>query len=317
MGKDVRMRVIDAVVGAIPSHIKPVNYLSETLDIGKESAYRRLRGKMPFSFEELAILSQELGFSLDELAGTGNSNRIMMDMKVDHSSEQAFLERLKKYRKEVDDRLRDKSSDMVMALNYLPAEFSVHFKDLFKFSYYTWLHRRHKGLSKLHYADVKVLPELEHLRMKLDIDIRDIKSSTFILDPNVFLSPLREVRYFHQLKLINKEEVVVIKKDFHRIIDFVEKMVRTGGANEGTKYYFYLSNFNIDVNSNYSTWDGNIMSAFNFQFFNRITISDPEICKAHRVWLESLKKYSILISESNEVAQAEYFEKQREYIDLL
>lgn len=318
MIKDINAIIINTIVKSIPPPLKPVDYLMDVLDIGKESAYRRLRGKMSFSIEELIALSHDLGFSIDELVGLrDDSSRVAVDLKSGQDPTEAFITNLKNYQKDVEARVKSEGSSTILALNYLPTVFSVYYKDLFKFSYYSWLHHKNSGLSKLRYSDVELSPELERLRSSLDINTRKVKSTTFILDPNVFLAPLNKVRYFYKLKLINDDELSIIKTDFHRIVDFAEKLVRTGGSDAapGTKYYFYLSDVNVDVNSSYSIWNNTPVSSFNFYFFNRIVIHNPEMCEAHREWLESLKKYSTLITQSNEIAQAEYFEQQRKYIE--
>ena len=46
----------------------------DVLDIGKESAYRRLRGEKPFSMEEIYKLSLVLNFSLDEIISNDKSD---------------------------------------------------------------------------------------------------------------------------------------------------------------------------------------------------------------------------------------------------
>lgn len=318
MKKNIRKTIIHAIVKLIPPHIKPVDYISDTLDIGKESAYRRLRGNMSFSIEELILLSQDLGFSIDELIGLKNdSNRVTVELSNEDDPMETFLKKIKRYRKEVDARLKDENSNTIMGINYLPAIFCVHNKDLFKFSYYAWLHRRNSGMIKQRYADISIPEELESLRSSLDMDARKIKYNTFILDSNVFLSPLKKMRYLHKLNLLSNEDLTILKKAFHQLIDAIERLVRNGNSELGIKYYFYLSDLNIDVNSSYNVSNGQAMSSFNFYFFNRIIIHNPEICEAHKEWLESLKRYSTLITESNEIVQAEYFERQRRYIDSI
>ncbi|MDH6387777.1 hypothetical protein M2474_001207 [Dysgonomonas sp. PH5-37] len=318
MNDDIKVSIINRILKLIPPHVKPVNYLAETLDIGKESAYRRLRGEMSFSFTEMIKLSQDLKFSLDEIVGlTKDTPKAVIDLKIDKDPKQTFLEKFRKYKEEIDLRLQDETSSTTMALNCMPAEFCVHFKDIFKFFYFAWLHRKHTGLSKLYYSDIEITPELELLRSKLNVSSLEVNNNTYIMDPNVFLGPLREVCYFRKLKLMNDDDFLLIKKNFHDMIDFVEKMVRTGGSEKGAKHLFYLSNFNIDGNSSYSICDGNVRSSFNFHFYNRVIITNPEICEIHKEWLDSLKKYSTLITTSNEIVQANYFEKQREYIDRL
>ena len=42
---------------------------------------------------------------------------------------------------------------------------------------------------------------------------------------------------------------------------------------------------------------------------------NKEITARHKLWIDSLKKYCTVISQSNELLQAEFLNKQREYID--
>ena len=66
---DTREIVINKILAQIPPSMKPVDYISDILDIGKESAYRRLRGEMSFTLDEVIKLSVELRVSLDEIVG--------------------------------------------------------------------------------------------------------------------------------------------------------------------------------------------------------------------------------------------------------
>lgn len=315
MNEFSRKKVIDKIAGKIPPHIKPVDYLSSTLDIAKESAYRRLRGEMSFTFEEIVKLSQKLEFSLDELVGNKNFNMIALNLQINKDPQQTFLLRMQSLKRYIDNLLNDNKSTVIMAFNYLPSIFCLHFEELFRFFYYTWMHRKYKELPKLYYSDIIISDELQFLRAELDMKIRSIRQITFVLDMNVFQSPLREVYYFYKLGLVSDEELEIIKKKFHDMIDFIEKVVRTGESNPGTYHYYYLSEFNLDGNSAYLKWNENVISSFNFHHFNTIIMSNPDICDAHKEWLESLKRYSILITQSNEIIQEEYFDRQREYIE--
>lgn len=315
MSENTRKLIIRIILDKISSQIKAVDYLSDVLDLGKESVYRRLRGEMDFTFGEISKLALELNFSIDELIKGTQHNGSHVDLKIDNSPEKTFSRKLQKYAKSIESRLQDETSYTIMALNYLPILFSVHFEELFKFTYYTWLHRKHKGTSKYYYTDVVVSPDLEILRKELDLNIRRSANNTFILDSNVFLGPLKEVHYFYLLGLINKNELKHIKEDFHKMIDFVEKIVRTNEPDFGSKHDFYLSSINIDSNSSYNCWNNNSISSFDFHFFETITFLNTEINETHKHWLESLKKYSTLITQSNEIIQAAYFEKQRKHIE--
>lgn len=318
MNKNIRAIVVDKIVKLIPPHIKPVDYISDFLDISKEAAYRRLSGKMSFDFEELIDLAEKLGFSLDELVAQKDDNtKIVIDLKIESDPEKVFLEKFERYKQDVDNRLLDENSSAMMAFNFLPSESCVHYENLFKFAYYVWFNWKDKGLPKPKFSEIEISPKLEDLRKYIDAKVKKIPKNTLILDANVFLGPLKLVHYFYNLGLIEDNEKKVIKEDFRRMIDAIEKMVRTDYLNLDTRNIFYLSNFNIGANNGYYLWNGNASSSFSLSYFNRIIISKPEVCEAHKEWFLSLKKYSTLITGSNEIAQAEYFKKQREYVNQL
>ncbi|PXV65005.1 hypothetical protein CLV62_1083 [Dysgonomonas alginatilytica] len=51
-------------------------FLGNLLFLGKEAIYRRLRGDVVFTFEEFAVISTRLGFSVDSIAGLKQSDRM-------------------------------------------------------------------------------------------------------------------------------------------------------------------------------------------------------------------------------------------------
>lgn len=318
MKKNIRELINDKLLSLIPSDIKPADYISEILDISKEAAYRRLSGKMSFYVEELMCLSEHLGFSIDELtAKKYNNGKALIDLKIQEDPCMFFNERIKNFRTFLDKELSAPSSELIIALNYLPVEFCVHYENLFKLSYYLWIHWKDKKSNGLKYSEVNISQEQEELRKSIDADIQNLKNITFILDPNVFLTPLNLVIYYNKLGLINNEEKKAIKANFHEMIDTVEIRLRTMNTGMRQKNDYYLANFNIDVNSCYCQGKSSVSSSFLLYFFNRIIVTAPKICAAHKEWLQSLMKYSILISGSNETDQAEYLKNQRVYIDSL
>ena len=81
MNNNLNKSVLDKILNCIPENIKPVNYLMDILDLGKESAYRRLRGEKALSLEEIHKLSLELRISLDEILGKNKKNTFTLNYK--------------------------------------------------------------------------------------------------------------------------------------------------------------------------------------------------------------------------------------------
>jgi hypothetical protein len=82
-----------------------------------------------------------------------------------------------------------------------------------------------------------------------------------------------------------------------------------------TLVYYYVSEFDISVNTTYIQYDDNLISQFWVFPFSIIEIKNSEICHIHKTFLDMLKKYSVLISQCNELAREQFFVQQHKYID--
>lgn len=61
MQNELNTSLIEAVKEKLPLKENLANLLIDTLYIGKEAIYRRLRGEVPFTLEEAALISRKLG----------------------------------------------------------------------------------------------------------------------------------------------------------------------------------------------------------------------------------------------------------------
>lgn len=66
----------------LPSGQNLANFLTDTLCIGRESVYRRLRGEVAFTIDEVAQISCKLGISIDQIIGNHLYNRVTFDMNL-------------------------------------------------------------------------------------------------------------------------------------------------------------------------------------------------------------------------------------------
>ena len=78
--------LIEAIKEKIPANSNIANVLMDNLFIGREAVYRRLRGEVPFTLIEAAIISRKLGVSLDKMIGVSFKENAVFDMNVVHHS---------------------------------------------------------------------------------------------------------------------------------------------------------------------------------------------------------------------------------------
>lgn len=85
MINELNTGLIEALKEKLPPKTNLANLLMDTLCIGREAIYRRLRGEVPFTLEEAALISRKLGVSLDKIVGVSFSANAVFDLNVvDH-----------------------------------------------------------------------------------------------------------------------------------------------------------------------------------------------------------------------------------------
>ena len=65
MNSELNKKLVAIILKNISENKKPVTYLVNALNISRESAYRRIRGDIPFTVQELVTLAADLKFSID------------------------------------------------------------------------------------------------------------------------------------------------------------------------------------------------------------------------------------------------------------
>jgi hypothetical protein len=315
MEKNLNQKLITIVLENIPKNVKPVYFLMKSLQLSRESAYRRLRGEIPFSVDEISLLSVTLGFSVDEVIRDIKKYRAFFNFipEVDES-DQKFISMLTKSCENTTDMQKANVSESLIALNSLPPVFCVFFENIFNFTFFKWLHQDSIILSKQTFSEVTISQEMLNLQKKIQRNMENIKDNLLILDPNILRSLIRDIQYFYQRKLISLNELELLREEMFSLIDFLEKIAKTGFLSFNAKVQLYLSPLHINANTGYFHFDNTIESFFWIHPVNPITVYNPEICLIHKKMLNALKRQSTLISQSNEMLQTDFFDQQRKHV---
>ena len=126
------------------------------------------------------------------------------------------------------------------------------------------------------------------------------------------VSRLREL-----LKTMSFNDQSGFKEDLLKMVNMVESAAQTGYSSMNSHYNFYLSLLTIDSSSCFVKVNEQIVSHFFVNLIEPITISNPTLCNLHKRWLDSMRKHSTLITQSNEIEQVRYFGKQKKAIEMI
>jgi hypothetical protein len=205
------------------------------------------------------------------------------------------------------------TTTITIAMNHILSIFSIQFDALFKYFYFRWTHQMLNMPLNFSMRDIEIPEDLMELRRRISKYPEFIKS-TFILDRDAYRNTLQGIQYYYRRGLITNDEIALIQADFYRLMNLIENGIRYNENNKGL-YTYYLSGVKIHASVAFCKTDEFVVVSFWTHMGNQITIRDSEICETHRIWLQSLKKYSSLISECNELLRIKFIEKQREYIE--
>ena len=315
--ENLRSIITTKILSNISPRVKPIDYLMETLDISRESVYRRIRGDISFTLEEIAKLSIELDFSIDELIMKDMPSRVFFNLHTTSTQDPSdiYTAIYQRYFNEAFDIATSKDVESIMVVNQIPPEFIIFFNHLFKFSYYRWMHQNQESSLKYFYSDV-VLPEkLISLQHKAIESLKKIRNNTLIIDSDIFSNLIMEIQYYYKRRLINESEFFSLVNDLSGLINMLENIAQTGSYGSDSRYNFYLSSLNIDSCSRFIKFDDQMKSIFFVNSIEPVTIMNSNLCTMHKKWLDSMRKYTTLITQSNEILQVKYFNKQRATIE--
>ena len=314
MDLDLNKRLVENVLKHIPKNEKPVVYLVNTLNISCESAYRRIRGDIPFTVSELIMLATNLEFSIDDIYDKEKQNHAFYDFsRMEKNSTDFFLLMLKKHNELLEKLSYAKKIEIMMAFNTFPPPFFTGFLNLFRFAYYKWLYQDGEIYRNMPFSETVIPDEVILLQKRMGGNLMKGAVAILILDSAIFLNMIKEIQYFYQRRLLTNEEMLLLKEETVHLIEQYEDIAQIGMYGNA-KVQLYLSSLCVNSNTVYYKYDDKTDPLFWIFTVNPVVIQNAEFTSMQLKWLNSLKRQSALISQSNEILQAEFFFQQREYI---
>lgn len=303
----------------VPQGQNLASVLADILFMGKEAVYRRLRGEVSFSIEEIATISSKLGISIDQVVGSHHSNKVTFDLNLLHSPNaiENYYEILNRYQQIFDYVKEDSSTEIYTASNLLPFTLYSSYEYLSKFRLCRWLYQHGQIKTPHSLSDMRVEKRIEQAHKRLSESVKQCPKTFFIWDTNIFHSFVNEIKYFASLNLITPEDVRHLKEELHQLLSLIEHLSSKGEFSNGRKVYFYLSNINFEATYSYIEKANYRISLLRVYSINSMDPQSPHICQMQRDWILSLKRHSTLISESGEAQRIVFMQKQHEVIEAL
>lgn len=321
MSKDlIHEKLVSAIRERIPHKATLTNTLVELLCIEREAVYRRMRGDVAFSFEEIATIVNKFGISLDNLVGgcaeKSRPYQLSLVEYIDPIEDDFKMWRL--YNERLQEARNDPSSCRVECMNVLPSTSLLDYEYITRFYLCKWYNQYGHSDKTVHFSEIEPSKKLLEVQRATAIESKYIKKTIFIWDPLIFQYIVNDIQYCRSIHLIDEENVRLLKQDLLRFLDKMEILAALGVYSEtGNSLQFYISNINFDGSYSYQRTEKYRISIIRAFILNTVISFDQKAYEIVSNWLQSLLRSSTMISVSGEQQRILFFEKQRKIMDSL
>lgn len=311
---------IETIKQAIPENQYLAPFLLDILPIGKEAVYRRIRGEIPFTLPEMAIIVNRLNLSIDNLINNKNINKISFDLDLINDSFplNAFIEIFEKQILNLEDLQRYKNVSLKAAFNSIPYSFLLEYSTIAKFQFFKYIYQISPSSNIGTLSNYKISDEINSMQSEWQQAMRKLDSFQYILDKRLFIYVAEDIAHFYKMKLITAEEKEQLKVEILLFLSDLEEISITGISKmTGKQIEIFLSHVHFD--SSYIYYESEDMEIAHFRLFtiNGIRSNNNKICEKQKRWLESLRQSSTCITLCNALFRKQFFREQHKDINKI
>ena len=298
-----------------------VTKLVDLLSIERMAVYRRLRQEVPFTFEEIVAIVKEFNISLDSMLGV--DARTTLPFRFQYHENEIPVEidylLLEEYLQAIKDLSSDSEGEISSVANLLPQLFYTGFKYIYNFYYFKWRYYTIPSHQTKSYHEIILPDRLIQIVDDIFNNSKNVKNNYFILDNCIFQNFVSDVAYFNSIRLIRDEDIIRIKDELFRFLDYMEIIAINGYADKpSNKVFIYISDTSIDTS--YTCIDSKSSSRFVLIWsfiFNSILSFEEGTFTMMKNRIRSIIRTSTLLSVTGEKQRTQYFDTQRKIIEQL
>ena len=303
--------LIEEIQKNIPKGENVVKYLTWKLGISKESAYRRMRGVVPFPLEEIQELALDLNFSVDDII----KKETPKVAKNEENKDDLLLAHILFYQNFTDIISYTNQRSIVYSSNRIILPFIIEYDALFDLFFFSQIHRNQIFNGVRSFSELPVSKEIQAIRKSILDHFPSFGQREYILGRDLFSGIARRIQYFRRLKLISEKEVETLKQELSQLLQKMEMEMETGHNEKGEECSYYFSWLDVETNAICVDCGDKLIALC--WCFGIPSLHNNSQNYANLEWIESQKKYTILISQSSEFVRSEFIERQRSFIESI
>ena len=314
---DLHRHLLEVLKKKIPKQTTLIEMLMDILSMEKGAIYRRLRGEVPFTFFEVVNIAEKLDISLNSLIYTDSAqvNRFKLTIVEYLNMNEINYKQWEDYIALIRSVKNNPHSELAESSNVLPITIYAKFDSLAKYYLFKYQYLLNESENRVSFSDTVVPDRLHQIYQSYFSESKNFAHTIYIWDYLIFQYLVTDLRFFSDIKLISTDDIQEIRKDLLALLDYIEEIASNGCFKEtGNPVSFYISDVNFDADYGYVQINNFYMTYVRTFVLSSIASTDHSSFRKIKNWIHSLKRSSLLISQSGTTFRTDFFEKQRKII---
>ena len=322
---NIQLLFFGHIKNSLPPHLSLVDEIAERLNISNDSAYRRIRGEKPISFEELQVLCSYYKISLDQFLHL-KSDAFIFSGILQTDSQSPFEDYMEYLLKTLQFINSFKNRHVYFLMKDLPPFINFLIPELATFKFYIWMK------SILHYESLRgVKFELDDPRYvpfisisRKTIEMYNKIPTTEIWNVESINSALYQINFYRQSGFFkNTRDVHLLYDKIEELMSHIEKQAELGlkfdiGKNPAAgagEYRMFVNELILGDNTFAAELDGTRITFLNHSVLYVVGTKDERFNNAMFTNLDNLIKKSTMVSTSGEKERVVFFNRLRDKIN--
>ena len=271
------------------------SYLQRQLNLSKNVIYRKLRGEAPFTADEMAHLSTELGLSMDALRGKANSGEVPVQPMPPVTSFEGLTNYLDNARNQLGLFKTLPKFNLCYTARDLPLFYYFKHAKLAAFKSVVWLDETGAGEVKIHEVPFELLKAGRELyEFYLTIP------SSEIWTPYTLFNTLEQIGYYLESGLINLDDALEMLENLSDIYHEVDRWLVRGHKPGKAPFDLILSPFLMVNNGAIVEYANQKTAMFSMTMVQTLTVYDPDLTSIFERSVKHHRKVGSSLSTSSQ-----------------
>ena len=321
----IQVTFLELIKNKIDANTNLVDDLAEKLNVSRDSAYRRLRGETPLTFDEIGILGNAYEISIDQLLNIDSTQVTFYNRNISNE-DLDFTEYNKSVLTNLTTLNQFKLKELIFTSRDLPPFHYYQFPELTKFKMFFWQKSivNNPEFRKQKYVGDLISKELMGITTSIWEKYMIIPSKEIWSDETINKT-LWQLDYYFEAGFVKKNIAIKILEEFREMVLHIK-----AEAAQGKKYFYkrpdtgiensfelYYNEISSNENTIFFIMDDVKVVYITYNALNTLHTTDKEFCEKIYKHVTNVVQKGTLISSTSEKLRNKIFGKMENRIKNL